>query len=241
MSISLLLLAPAITAGAIISTVSGGGMGILVLVLGSFFFDIRTNIVFSSILMIGMQICKIFHFHLEIRWQYVWWYILLGVPCSFLGGLILFQIPTRVPEIGLAATCTGFVILRMIRPTFRLPATRGCLLGYGALNGFIGGIIGNAALIRGPIFLSLGLTKGAFIGTSSIVAFLMNLGKISAYLTEWQWSYEVGVFLLVALPFLFMGVWFGKRLLKHVSARLFEGMLLGIIVIGGLRLLFLST
>ncbi|MFA7682099.1 MAG: sulfite exporter TauE/SafE family protein [Candidatus Peribacteraceae bacterium] len=238
MSLPIFLLAPLLFVGGVVSTISGGGLGILMLVLGSFFLDIRTNITLNSVLMLGMQVSKIVNFHRNIRWEYVWWYAFLGVPCSFLGGLVLFHVPMHVPEIGLAIVCTGFVILRLIHPKLRLSSRRSCLIGYGALNGFLGGLIGNAALIRGPILLSLGLTKGAFIGTSSMTAFLMNLGKISAYLTKMVWSSEMLIFLCMGFPFLFAGVWIGKHILHYVSPWLFEKMLLGVIVIGALRLLF---
>lgn len=236
--LQLLLVSTLLTAGSAISTVSGGGLGILTVVASSFFFDIRTAITLTSTLMLGIQVAKAVAFFRDIHWGVARWYILSGIPASYLGGSLLFLVPERVPEIGLGLSCLGYVVLRLRQSkATKLQPTRATLLLYGALNGSIGGLVGNASLVRMPGLLSMGLTRHAFIATSSMIGLLMNTAKTSAYLQNIAWQEGFTVLLAIGFPSLFVGVYLGKYLLRYVSEDLFERLLLGIIAIGALRLL----
>jgi len=238
MNYQILLFLPLLFLGGIVSTVSGGGLGILTVILGNLFLDIRTSIAFMSILMIAIQLAKIAHFHQHVLWRVVGWYILLGIPCSFLGGWLLYVVPEIIPRVGLGFMCIAFVIARFARITPNISATRSVLVVFGALNGFIGGLIGNASLVRMPALVSMGISKEVFVGTSAMIAFLMNLGKVSAYLPNVTWSRQFTLFFLASIPVLMLSVAIGKKFLRYVSVRLFEDLQLGIILIGAIRLIF---
>jgi hypothetical protein len=240
MNPQIFLLLPLLFVGGIFSTISGGGLGIIIVVFNSFFLDdIRTNIAFASLFTITTQLAKIYHFHSYIQWKTVGWYVATGVPMSFVGGLLLFLVPERLPEICIGLACLGFVIMKGFKITPHMEGTRRNLLVSGFVNGFIGGLIGNAALVRNPALLSLGLRKEVFVGTSAATAFLMNIGKVSAYVPNTEWTNDAFLVLVLSVPVLLVSVSIGKRLLRYVSEELFEKLLLVIITIGALRLLFL--
>lgn len=233
-------LLPILFVGGIISTIGGGGLGIVVILIGTFFLDIRTAIAFSSVLMLAQQIAKLTFFYKEIRWRTVVWYLVLGIPMSIVGGWTLFMVPKRVPEILIAVLCLTFIVLKLFRLAPRCRATKLTLLLFGGINGFFGGLIGNAALIRLPVMLSLGYSKGVLIGTSAAAAFPMNLGKIAAYIPNIAWTEEIIQLLILAVPTLLTSVWIGKKILRHMSKALFENLLLAIITLGAFKLLFFS-
>lgn len=235
----MILYAVLLLAGGVFSTVSGGGLGIMTIVLGSFFLDIRTNIAFTAVLMTGIQVAKIAHFHRFIRWEAVKWYVLGGIPMSFIGGLLLFIVPPRIPELLLAAACIVFVILRFQKSTPKLGTSPRTLFVVGASNGFLGGLTGNTSMMRGSALLSMGLTKEGFIGTSTMISFLMNLGKLAAYVPNLPWDPPALILLAVSIPGLMLSVWIGKKLLKYVSVTVFEDLQLFIILAGAVRLLLL--
>lgn len=224
--------------GGVFSTVSGGGLGMMTIVLGSFFLDIRTNIAFTALLMTGIQLAKIAHFHSDIRWNAVKWYVLGGIPMSFAGGVLLFIVPPRIPEILLAASCVIFVILRFWSVAPKLSTNPGSLFVVGAANGFIGGITGNAAMMRGSALLAMGLSKEAFIGTSTMISFLMNLGKLAAYVPNLMWDRTTFILLGISIPGLMISVRIGKKILTYVSVSLFEDLQLIVILAGAIKLLF---
>jgi len=234
----LFLLLPALFLGGVISTISGGGLGIISILVGTFFFDIRTNIAVTSLLTVAIQLVKIAHFHKFIRWDITKWYVITGVPASFIGGVLLYYIPERIPEIGMGIFCILFIIFRLTGFSPKVSTTNTAIATSGAINGFVGGMIGNSSLMRMPVLLSMGVSKEIFVGTSAMVSFLMNIGKLTAYIPNIPWSKELGMLLVCAIPVLLLGVWLGKVLLKYVSSKLFEGLLLCVILFGALRLLF---
>lgn len=236
--VALLLL---LFAGGVISTIAGGGLGIMTVATGSFFFDVRTNIAVMSLLATGIQLAKMFHFRGHARWDIIRWYLLPGIPLAFIGGLLLFVVPTRVMEIALGLLCLGMSVHGLWpRATKRLhiTPTKINLLFFGGLNGIIGGLIGNASLVRAPALLAMGLRKEEFVATSSIIAFSMNLAKGAAYAQALPWSTFLILLTLLSIPVMFLSVAVGKRLLKYINAEMFDWLQHGIILLGALRLLF---
>lgn len=234
---AVLLYSALLLVGGVFSTVSGGGLGILTIVLGSFFLETRISIAFTALLLLSVQIMKAVHFRKFVRWDIVKWYVLGGIPMSFLGGVLLFWAPSRIPAILLGITCLCFVVMRFWKLKPKLSSSRTTLIISGTINGFIGGFVGNASLLRMPALLSMGLSKEIFVGTSATVALLMNLGKVVAYLPNIPFTRNIIILLAMSIPIVFLSVSLGKKLLKYVSVRLFEDLQLLVILIGAIKLL----
>lgn len=224
--------------GGMFSTVAGGGLGIVLIIAGSFFFDVRTSIVLVSFLTVGIQVAKIFNFYTFTRWDIVGWYVCTGIPASLIGGFLLFIVPEIVPRIGLSVICVFFVIMRFWKLIPTMKASAPGLLGLGAVNGLVGGMIGNSSLIRMPALVTMGVSKEAFVATSSMISFLMGLGKLSAYSFSFVWTREQLILLALSVPTLFLSVYIGKKFLKYLSIQFFEDLQLAIILMGAVRLLF---
>ncbi|HLD71111.1 MAG TPA: sulfite exporter TauE/SafE family protein [Candidatus Peribacteraceae bacterium] len=234
----LLLILPILFLGAIFSTIAGGGLGILITIVSTFFIDVRTSIILVSFLGFAIHIAKLTHFHRSIRWDIVWWYVAMGIPASFFGAFILLVLPERALQIALGILCLVYVFMHLFHLMPKLKPTRTNLLVIGAINGTVGGVVGHGALLRMPALLSFGLTKEQFVGTSAFVAFLMNLAKGSVYATQFPWSQESILLIALAIPVLLVGVRIGKAILHYVSEEAFERLLLVVIVGGAVKLLF---
>jgi uncharacterized protein len=238
----LLLLLPILFLGSVFSSVAGTGLGIISLIVGSFFFDIQTNVAFTAILMTAIQFAKIVHFHGHIKWRIVRWYVLTGIPMSFLGGYLFFFVPSRILEVvlGLVFLCTG--IWRMI-PHGRLRVhwepSSAHLLELGAVDGLVGGLIGSSFLVRSTSLLAMGLRKEEYIGTGGIIALLIGLAKGSVYASGLPWDSHMLLTYALAVPVILIGVGIGKRLLKYVSVRVFETLQCLLMIVGALRLLLM--
>lgn len=224
--------------GSIFATIGGGGLGILLVFAFTFFTDIRTSVVIISLIGFVIQPAKIIQFYKYTRWDVVKWYAPSGVIMSFLGGMVLFSLPLRFVEVAIATLCIAFVLLQLSHVKLKIVPTPGMLLILGAINGVIGGMIGEGTLVRSPVLLAMGFRKEVFIGTSSVIALLMNMGKVSAYIPNIEWSRDIVILLACAVPLTFLGVFIGKKCLKYVSGDVFEKMLLCVILTGALKLLF---
>lgn len=223
--------------GGVFSTIAGGGLGIIMLIAGTFFFDIQTTIVFSSLLMLGIQLAKISHFWKQADWEVVLYWCLGGIPASVLGGLTMFSVPGHFLELGVGALCVLFVIVRLLKPHWSIPRLPGLLTCLGTINGYLGGIIGNTALMRNPVLLSVGLQKEVLIGTSSVVALVLNIGKISAYVSMTTLTTAQWILVALAVPLLWVSVSIGKYFLQFVSPAWFERLLLVVVCLGAVKLL----
>lgn len=231
------ILLPILFLGSIFATIGGGGLGILLVFAFTFFTDIRTSVVVISLIGFAIQPAKIMQFYTYTRWDIVKWYAPIGVVMSVLGGMVLFSLPLRFVEVTIGLLCVSFVLLQFSRVKLKIHTKPGTLLILGAINGVIGGMIGEGTLIRSPALLAMGLRKEVFIGTSSVVGLLMNIGKVSAYVPNIVWSRDIIILLLCAIPLTFLGVWIGKRCLQYVSGDVFEKLLLCVILAGALKLL----
>jgi uncharacterized membrane protein YfcA len=224
--------------GGVFSTISGGGLGILTVILGSFFLDPRISIVFVLVLFLSVQIVKLWNFRSYVRWSIVGWYVLGGIPLSYVGGLLLFSVPPRLPAILLGTYCICFIISRFWKIAPKLGTSKSILIASGAVNGFIGGLVGNAALLRMSALMAMGMSKEIFVGTSSAIALLMNLGKVAAYVPNIPFDRNTIILMSLSIPTVFISVAIGKRLLTYVSVQLFEDLQLLVILAGAVKLLF---
>jgi uncharacterized membrane protein YfcA len=124
----LILLLPILFFGGIVSTISGGGLGILLTVAATFFTDVRTSVVLVSLLGFVIQIVKIAHFRRFARWDIIRWYIALGVPMSAIGALFLFILPERAIEIALGIGCIVFCATDLLPGKLRMMPSRRTLM-----------------------------------------------------------------------------------------------------------------
>ncbi len=234
----LIVLLPVLFLGGIVSTISGGGLGIVLFLILNTTYDVRTSIIINSLLGFAIQGAKFAHFFRHTRWNIVGWYLLTGIPASVLGGVLFFFVPERLLEIAIGVLCLIFSGKELFRRSVSVSPRITTLLTAGFVNGLIGGVIGNAAVLRLSALLAFGLTKEQLIGTSSIIAIGLNVGKTSAYLQQFTWSPDVILVLVTSAPVILVSVAVGKRILKYVSPALFERLLLCIIFLGGIHLIF---
>jgi hypothetical protein len=91
----------------------------------------------------------------------------------------------------------------------------------GALSGFFGGLSGMQGALRSAFLIRAGLSKEAFIGTSVMVATLIDISRLGVYsraLTEQRDRLQYGL-LGAAVLSAFVGAFLGNRLLKKLTLR----------------------
>lgn len=89
----------------------------------------------------------------------------------------------------------------------------------GLVSGFFGGLSGHQGAFRSVFLLRAGLDKEAFIGTGVAIAALIDVTRISVYLSGDTWSQlraNAGI-VAAATAAAFAGAYVGNRLLKKVT------------------------
>ena len=132
-----------------------------------------------------------------------------------------------------------FSIYSLIKPKFTLKETKlNAVLG-GGLSGFLAGLIGLGGAIRSTFLIAFNLTKEVYIGTSAMIAFVIDLTRIPTYLFT-NIVQDTSYYIL--LPFLlvsaFFGVKTGKMLLGKINQETFRKIVLIAILLVGVKLIF---
>ncbi len=125
----------------------------------------------------------------------------------------------------------AFTLLELV-PRFKALSFPSSLLPLGGvLSGFFGGLSGLQGALRSAFLIRAGLSKEAYVGSSVVIACLIDFGRIGVYAPALasQGSVDYGV-LAAAVASAFVGSWLGNRFLKkttlHGVQRLVAAMLL---------------
>lgn len=89
-----------------------------------------------------------------------------------------------------------------------------------------------------PFFLAYGLTRATYIGTEAAGALTMHLTKIATYGAGDLLTRQVLTYGIALTPATLLGAWTGKKLIGHISDRLFVALIeLGLLAAGVLFLI----
>lgn len=91
----------------------------------------------------------------------------------------------------------------------------------GVLSGFFGGLSGHQGALRSAFLVRSGLSKESFIATGVVIACLVDIPRISVYVSHFSQSgIDSNKLLLIgAIASAFFGTFIGKRLIKSVTLR----------------------
>lgn len=136
----------------------------------------------------------------------------------------------------------GFALFELL-PVFRkLEFDRRYLPLGGLLSGFFGGLSGHQGALRSAFLAKTGLTTERFVGSNAVIGFLVDLTRITVYVTVFAvagGTSDVPVWPLVITGSLaaFCGVMVGKKYLHKVTMKSVQT-LVGVLLFGvGLALL----
>ena len=93
-----LIIFSAVFGGSILSVVAGGGVGIIMLIVFSFFLDIRTTIVTMALLGFLIQLTKMSYFFKSIAWNDAKLFMLSSLPTAYAGGYFLYVISPDITQ-----------------------------------------------------------------------------------------------------------------------------------------------
>ncbi len=169
------------------------------------------------------------------------WVSKLPVLTSYQLGNQTFEI-TGV-KLVVAVIMITFALIEVLPQFQRLEFDRRFLPLGGLISGFFGGLTGHQGAMRAAFLIRAGLTKEAFIATGVVIAFLVDLTRISVYATNFSviGFQQNRLMLLLATLAAFTGSFVGARLVKKVTLRtiqlLVAVMLVGIAIMMGLGLI----
>ena len=201
-----------------------------VLVMAQIFGDKLSTGVVLPMLCIG-DICAVIAFKRHAVWRHVG----RTLPIACIGVVLGMWLMTRIPA-GAYRPTIGWIVLvlvlvqlwRMWKPAMfeHVPHS----LPFAATMGLLAGITTMMANAAGPVmglyFLSVGLPKYQFAGTSAWFFLLINFYKVPFSIHLGLIHGDTLLFNLALAPTILAGLFLGRWLLAHVSQKLFDGLIL---------------
>lgn len=143
------------------------------------------------------------------------------------GGAAALSLPEKTLKPVIGGIIVVMLIAYLIRRYSKNPAN---VTPHPALYGAAAGFATTVANAAGPVMnlylLSKRLPKEEFIATGAWFFFLINLTKIPIYAYHGMFSRQSLVFDLMMAPVVYLGAIGGRKLVDHIPAHVFEGLVI---------------
>ncbi len=215
------------------------GLGILVVPMMALAFPARESVgALLPILIVG-DIVAITLFRRQAMWSWILRLAPWVIAGLVLGAWWLARLDDLALRRVLGTLVLSMIALDLVRRRLnwdRMASHPVYTAGIGILAG-TATTLGNAA---GPVMnlylLGRRLPKALFVGTSAWFFFLVNLTKVPVFLGQSMLTHELIVFDLCVIPFVGLGAWAGTKALHSLPEKAFHRVVLGLTILGGLRL-----
>ncbi|MBU0706073.1 sulfite exporter TauE/SafE family protein [Patescibacteria group bacterium] len=162
--------------------------------------------------------------------------ILWSIPGVLAGSVLLGYLPAYLFEKILGVAIILF-LLNDLHTFISKKQSKKSIPLFGLLYGFFSGLLGSGNVIKGPLFLSIGLLKESYIATYALTSFFMNIPKIVIY----SWNGVItGDTFVQALPFVFLsfvGTFIGRNVIKRIKSHWFYGIVFIFFIISAMLLI----
>lgn len=216
---------------------SGFGLGTILLPAFALFFPVDIAVALTAIVHLLNNLLELVLVGRRADKGVVLRFGLIAVPASLLGAWLLSRLAGLAPlasyslfyrnlevtpiKLTVAALMFFFALWEV------LPGLQGIAIGRrylpvgGALSGFFGGLSGHQGALRSAFLARSGLSTPAFIATNVVVAIMVDIPRVSVYVTHFS---LIGTgrnieLLAAAAIAAFLGAFLGSRWIRKVTMR----------------------
>ncbi|MFD1314295.1 sulfite exporter TauE/SafE family protein [Namhaeicola litoreus] len=215
----------------VIGTISGFGSSILFVPIASLFFDFEKVLGITALFHIFSNLSKIAFFKKGINKEIV---LKLGIPAIVfvtIGAVMSKFVAQKKLELIMSISLFIIAIFLIIYSKKQIKTTTRNLITGGVLSGFFAGLIGTGGAIRGLTLSAFHLEKNIFIASSALI----DLGVDSSRTIVYYLNGYMSKTFLITLPFLvavsIAGTWTGKKILSKISQKVFQNIVLGVVIL----------
>ncbi len=206
----LLLVAGAAILGGALTTISGFGGGLVLLLALAAMVGPKTALAASAVSLLFANLHRIWLYRRDIH-RPVTVPLLLGVgPGAFAGALIAASVPELLVQIAMVAV-VGLGVARAWLGWVWRPGGK-TVTASGLVIGVLAGSAGGAGFLMGPIVLAAGLAGRSYLGTVAVGAVAMHVARIAGYGAGGLMTGEVLRLAVVLTPALLVGNLLGDRM-----------------------------
>jgi hypothetical protein len=218
---------------------SGFGLGTVLMPAFALFFPIPVAIAATAVVHLANNVFKVILVGRHTDWGVFFRFAITAALAAIAGAWLLgrlsfiptvasYQIGGRVFDVTPVKLIIGILIIvfamfDLVPKLQKLAFDRKYLPLGGILSGFFGGLSGNQGAMRSAFMIKSGLDTKAFVGTSGVSAFLVDIVRLAAYsVTFYTANFaalngDVWRLVLLGIVFAFIGSFVGSRLVKKVT------------------------
>ncbi|MBL7889141.1 MAG: sulfite exporter TauE/SafE family protein [Bacteroidia bacterium] len=217
----------------ILGTVGGFGSSVFFVPIAGLYLDFHSVLGITAIFHLSSNISKIALFRKGIDKQLL---INFGIPAVLfviLGAWLSNKFDSKVLEFGLSIFLIVLSVLFLLFRNWVIKPTKTNSLLGGGISGFVAGLVGTGGAIRGMTLTAFNMEKEAFIATSALIDFAIDLSRSGVYV----YNGYVHKHDLYLIPFLlgvgFLGTYIGKKILNFIPQQTFKTIVLFLILVIG--------
>ena len=226
-------------AASVVSGIVGFGTGLILISIGSFFYDIKETIVLANIFFIGVTISRTALYWRNIDWKLLGLVFAAGLPMIFIGAHLFIPIDDRIIRIVLGSSILFYVANVHFGFTNNIRTNNPLIITGGGLWGFLGGFVGDGNVVKAALFNHIGIRKEAFVATMASTSLVGNFIKYVIYKKLNYASQDNLVVIILLLVLAFMGSLVGKSILKKMNSETFRKVVLIFLAIISVKLIFI--
>lgn len=233
---------------------SGFGLGTILMPLFAFFFPVDIAIAATAIVHAASNIFKVAVVGKYADRSLVWRFGLPAIVTAFIGAFLLgylsgsgeilhYSIGTRTAvvtpvKLVMGALILFFAFFELLPRLRKIKFDRKYIPVGGALSGFFGGLSGHQGALRSAFLVKSGISTESFVGTSAVIAFMVDLVRITTYAFAFlmlRSSSPIGArqwpLIATGIVAAFAGTMIGRRYLHKVTMTAVQ-ILTGILLFG---------
>jgi len=222
----------------IIGTIAGFGSSTVFLPLALLFFDFKTALVLVALFHIFGNIGRVSFFRHGLD-KYT--LLIFGFPSvilTFFGALLVNYVSQDLLKGILGLFLAVYAILFLYKDDLKIKRSLFNSIVGGGLSGFLAGLIGTGGALRGAFLTAFGLPKEKYVATSAAIALAVDFTRIPVYFAEGFLDSKNYWYIPFLLAMAMIGSFTGKQIVKKVPQGKFRKIVLGAILIVGIKLIY---
>ena len=218
-----------------IGTATGFGTSTVMIPIMVLFVPFPIALLFVGIIHLCGDVWKVLLFRRGFDWKLILAFGFSGIAASFLGASLSLQAQALPLKRILGAFLISYVVYLFLKREWALPKTNVTAVCGGSMSGLFAGFFGVGGAVRGAFLTAFNLPKEVYIFTSGLIAFFIDLTRVTRYI--WggtRLQDELLVALVLSIPISFAGAYLAKRFLDRLPQkffRIFVGVFLALVAI----------
>jgi uncharacterized membrane protein YfcA len=233
---------------------SGFGLGTILLPVFALFFPVDMAVALTGVVHLLNNLFKMVLIGNQANWKVVLKFGIPAIIAAFFGAWLLmslsdtsilyeYKLGTRLCTVTpikliIAILMIVFAVLELVPAFKNMQFSQDKLYVGGIFSGFFGGLSGHQGALRSAFLIKCGLSKEAFIATGVMIASVVDISRISVYLSKYSKLYldQSWRLLVAAIIAAFAGAVIGKLLLKKITIEVVHITVVILVIIMGLLL-----